>query len=109
MPWKVPTGRTFQGVWDHVSLGSQVSYRSDTIPRGGRASTVFYFAEDDHRKRLRKVKVSRKEMDRVRKAMGLRKGTKPKWYDCHGMKEDEGAEVGSEDEDLPGALRGAHR
>ena len=40
-------------------------------------------------------------MDRVRKAMGLRKGTKPKWYDCHGMKEDEGAEVSSEDEDMP--------
>ncbi|KAL5530940.1 hypothetical protein ACEPAG_3816 [Sanghuangporus baumii] len=64
-------------------------------------SLIMTFLEGDEHRSLENLEFSEKQMDRIRKAMGLPKGTKPRWYDVYGEKYDPDHDVESEDEESP--------
>ncbi|OCB92127.1 hypothetical protein A7U60_g521 [Sanghuangporus baumii] len=68
---------------------------------------IMTFLEGDEHRSLDNLEFSEKQMDRVRKAMGLPKGTKPRWYDVYGEKYDPDYDKESDDEEHP--LKGKPR
>lgn len=68
---------------------------------GNDTAMILYFIESDGRKRMKNSLASEAEMDRVRKALYLPKGTKPKWFNCFGCDEHDNFAGSSDDEDLP--------
>ena len=67
----------------------------------GVPATMFYFTEDDGRKRLKDLELSAEEMDKVREVMGHPEGKKPTWYVTSGRHNDD-HELSSEDEEWAG-------
>ena len=62
---------------------------------------ILFFVVADGRKRMKDSMASPEEIDRVRKLIGLPKGTTPKWYNCYGCDDYDNAADSSEDEARP--------
>ena len=83
LPWKTDCGIAFLSAQIHVRNKSGIPLRMECLSYRGRLTTVIVFVED-HLKRLHALDYSDEEIDRVRAALELPEGTKPKWYEYHG-------------------------
>ena len=92
---------TLERVVDHISFVSGTRFRLRTISYGTGVATIIFFVESDGRKRLKDSLASPEGIDRVRKVLGLPRGTKPKWYNDYGCDEHNNAVDSSDDEALP--------
>lgn len=88
-------------VISHIRFMSRSRFRMCSVVHGNGTAMIMFFAESDGRKRMRDSIASVEDMDRVREALMLPEGTKPKWYNCHGCDEHDNAADSSEDEARP--------
>ena len=101
LPWRKKPLQVMFALDTHITKKSCVLFSSEVVQYRGQGATILMFAKDDDRRRLERNKYSEKQMERVRKAIELPEGTKPKWYELHGRDYEQPDQLESEDEDIP--------
>ncbi|EJC97455.1 uncharacterized protein FOMMEDRAFT_149664 [Fomitiporia mediterranea MF3/22] len=95
-----PLGVSFS-VLHNLIAATRVHFSGRSVSYRGKMAMILVFAEDDDRRRIKKKEFSTKQIDRIRKELGLPKGTKPRWYEIKGEEYDTNVGLESEDEEFP--------
>ncbi|EJC99678.1 uncharacterized protein FOMMEDRAFT_148562 [Fomitiporia mediterranea MF3/22] len=95
-----PVGVSFS-ILHNLIAATGVYFSVRSVSYRGKMAMILVFAEDDDRRRIKKKEFSTKQMDRVRKELGLPNGTKPRWYESKGEEYDPNVGLESEDEEFP--------
>ncbi|KAL5536355.1 hypothetical protein ACEPAF_177 [Sanghuangporus sanghuang] len=87
----------------HVLRTTRVycTVRDVTSKYRGQNAMIMTIVESHGERKLDDCEFTPKQMDRVRKAMGLPSGTRPKWYEVNGSDYASDQESDSEDEEFP--------
>ena len=101
LPWKKKPLQVMFALGNHITKKSGVWCPYEVVRYRGRSTTIMTFTKDDDRRRLGRNKFSERQMERIRKAMELPEGTKPKWYEMHERDYEQPDQLESEDEEFP--------
>ncbi|KAL5536353.1 hypothetical protein ACEPAF_175 [Sanghuangporus sanghuang] len=85
----------------HVLRTTRVYCSGHAVKYRNQDAMIMTFVESHGERNLNDCEFTPKQMDRVRKAIGLPSGTRPKWYEVNGSDYASDQESDSEDEEFP--------
>ncbi|KAL5530943.1 hypothetical protein ACEPAG_3819 [Sanghuangporus baumii] len=85
----------------HVLRTTRVYCSGRAVKYRNQNAMIMTFAESCGDRNLDDCEFTPKQIDRIRKAIGLPNGTRPKWYEVNGLAYASDQESDSEDEEFP--------